>query len=64
MTIEMPKSGIDVVGDTVSWVSTLISSMRGERKREHPVDEETLFSSLESSSSLERLNQLCCRRGH
>lgn len=64
MTIEMPRSGIDVVGDMVSRVSTLVSSMRRERKREYPVDEETLFSSLESSSSLERLNQLCCRRGH
>lgn len=64
MAIEMPKSGIDVVGDMVSWVSTLVSSMRRERKRENLVDEETLFSSLESSRSLERLNQLCCRRGH
>jgi hypothetical protein len=35
-----------------------------ENRCGNPVDEETRFSSLESSSSLERLNQLYGRRGH
>jgi hypothetical protein len=33
------------------------------KRRENPVDEETLFSSLETFGALERLKQLYARRG-
>lgn len=74
MAIEMPKSGIDAVGDMVSWRGHFClfyetrkeAHLPGEQENRcwNPVDEETRFSSLESSSSLERLNQLYGRRGH